>query len=202
MGVPMAPETRLRPHGAGKQQLHATALRLFAHTGVAGTTMQAIADEMGVTKAALFYHYKSKDDLVLGVVAPIFEKLAAVLTKAEFRRGRQAQLNEILTGCVDLVLEFRSQYAVLMNDPYVSRLLARHEERPGWESRVGSFIVRVASDPADRIPLMVFIGGLASPLGDPAVAALDDAVLREQFLDSGRRLLQIRRRSAGESTTA
>jgi AcrR family transcriptional regulator len=46
----------VRPRGAGRAQLHETALRLFARDGVEGTSLQAIADDMGVTKAAVYYH--------------------------------------------------------------------------------------------------------------------------------------------------
>lgn len=46
-----------------KQQILSTAGKLFSKRGYFGVSMQDIADELSITKAALYYHYKSKDEL-------------------------------------------------------------------------------------------------------------------------------------------
>jgi AcrR family transcriptional regulator len=192
----MTQVTRTRPRGAGKAQLHDTALRMFAQHGVEGTSLQAIADDMGVTKAAVYYHYKTKDELVLGVIAPLFEQLDAIIDKAEAHSGRAARLEEFITGLVDLVLEGRSRYSMVISDPYVARLLDRHPARQDWASRIFAIAVGPNPDPAARIPFLIFTGGLTAPLTQPSIAALDNSALREHFLDSARRLLRLRRRPA------
>jgi len=53
--------------------MYETATRLFAQRGFAGTSLQDIADEMGVTRPALYYYVKSKDDLLARLVAEITE---------------------------------------------------------------------------------------------------------------------------------
>lgn len=40
----------------------------FLADGFAATSMQAIADDVGLTKAALYYHFQDKDDLFAAVV--------------------------------------------------------------------------------------------------------------------------------------
>ncbi|MFD0571588.1 TetR/AcrR family transcriptional regulator [Kitasatospora gansuensis] len=56
------------------------ALTLFAEQGYEKTSLREIADRLGVTKAALYYHFKTKDDIVHGIVesmaAPIDEAIA------------------------------------------------------------------------------------------------------------------------------
>ncbi|KQV18704.1 TetR/AcrR family transcriptional regulator [Kitasatospora sp. Root107] len=56
------------------------ALELFAEQGYEKTSLREIADRLGVTKAALYYHFKTKDDIVHGIVesmaAPIDEAIA------------------------------------------------------------------------------------------------------------------------------
>ncbi|MEU8240974.1 TetR/AcrR family transcriptional regulator [Actinoplanes missouriensis] len=188
----MTQVARQRPRGAGKAHLHDTALRLFARDGVEGTSLQAIADEMGVTKAAVYYHYKTKEDIVLGVLAPLLQDMTAVVTAAQTRRGQQARREAFLAGFVDLVLTSRSRFTMLLRDPYVLRLLTQHPDLMQWWLRSREIVVGANPDPAAHIPWMIFLGGLGTPMNDPAIAELDDNVLRERFLEVGRRLLNLR----------
>jgi len=45
------------------------ALQLIRSKGYAGTTVEDICNEAGVTKGSFFHHFKSKDDLALGATA-------------------------------------------------------------------------------------------------------------------------------------
>lgn len=51
-----------------KERILDEALRLFAQSGYMGTSMNDIADRMGVTKAALYKHYKSKQEILDSIV--------------------------------------------------------------------------------------------------------------------------------------
>lgn len=186
----------VRPRGAGRAQLHETALRLFAHDGVEGTSLQAIADDMGVTKAAVYYHYRSKDDLVLGVLAPLFEELDAIIDRAAAHRGRAARLEDFLTGMVTLIVDHHTRFAVLVKDPYVARLMEAHHDLVAWWDRIVEQILGPAPDPLSRTALMVFLGGMTGPLSDPSPGAPDIGTLREHLLKCGRRILGLRRRGA------
>ncbi|MER5436259.1 TetR family transcriptional regulator [Streptomyces sp. NPDC002588] len=53
------------------------ASRLFAERGFAGTNLQDIAEAMGITRPALYYYVKSKDDLLAKLVAQMTEAPAA-----------------------------------------------------------------------------------------------------------------------------
>lgn len=52
------------------------AARLFAERGFAGTSVQDIADAMGVSRPALYYYFKSKDDLLASLVTEVTEGAA------------------------------------------------------------------------------------------------------------------------------
>ena len=51
-----------------KERILDEALKLFAQSGYMGTSMNDIADRMGVTKAALYKHYKSKQEILDSIV--------------------------------------------------------------------------------------------------------------------------------------
>jgi AcrR family transcriptional regulator len=52
------------PAGGTRENIQAVALRLFSEQGYESTSMRQIAEELGFTKAALYYHFKSKEDIV------------------------------------------------------------------------------------------------------------------------------------------
>ena len=53
------------------------ASRLFAERGFAGTSVQDIADAMGMSRPTLYYYFKSKDDLLASLVTEVTEGAAA-----------------------------------------------------------------------------------------------------------------------------
>ncbi|MCC7069726.1 MAG: TetR/AcrR family transcriptional regulator [Deltaproteobacteria bacterium] len=55
------------------------ALEMFAEQGYAGTATAEIARKAGVSEAAIFRHYKTKKDLLIGVVAPVLRVVAPAL---------------------------------------------------------------------------------------------------------------------------
>ncbi|MFF7634122.1 TetR/AcrR family transcriptional regulator [Kitasatospora sp. NPDC008050] len=70
--------TSQSPRGGTRARIIAVALELFAEQGYEKTSLREIADRLGVTKAALYYHFKTKDDIVHGIV----ESMAAPIDEA------------------------------------------------------------------------------------------------------------------------
>lgn len=58
--------------GNTRQRIQDVALELFAARGYEKTSLREIAEHLGVTKAALYYHFKTKEDIVIS----LFEDLA------------------------------------------------------------------------------------------------------------------------------
>src|SRR5216110_1198663 len=50
--------------GDTRARIQRVALELFAEQGYDATSLREIAERLGVTKAALYYHFKSKEDIV------------------------------------------------------------------------------------------------------------------------------------------
>jgi AcrR family transcriptional regulator len=54
-----------------ENELYEHATRLFAERGFAGTSLQDIADALGITRPALYYYVKSKDELLAKLVTEV-----------------------------------------------------------------------------------------------------------------------------------
>lgn len=55
--------------------------RLFSQFGYLGVSMMDIANSLGITKAALYYHFSSKEDLYLKVLESAFSEFSETIKK-------------------------------------------------------------------------------------------------------------------------
>ncbi len=83
--TPSAPQPSDRhtaDHSDTKARALAIALDLFSRNGYDATSMRAISEELGVTKAALYYHFAGKEDLVRGILEDFMGQIDAVVAWA------------------------------------------------------------------------------------------------------------------------
>jgi len=52
-----------------RERIEQVALKLFTEKGYDRTSLREIAEQLGVTKAALYYHFKSKEEILQGIVS-------------------------------------------------------------------------------------------------------------------------------------
>ena len=187
---------RSRRTGAARERLVAAATELFARHGVSGTSLQMIADELGVTKAAVYHQFRSKEDIVWAVVAPALDTLTALVEAAEARRSRAERAETLLAGLVDLVVDHRRLAVMLQADPAVLRLLRGHPTLRSLEERVTRALVGPDPDDEALVCAAMVSGGLMAIGLDPRLAPLDDDSLRRHLLGTSLRLLRIRRRDS------
>ena len=69
-------------HGLVEHEIYERAIRLFADRGFAGTSLQDIADALGITRPALYYYVKSKDELLAKLAADVAGGSAASLARS------------------------------------------------------------------------------------------------------------------------
>jgi AcrR family transcriptional regulator len=104
-----------------RQQILETAQRLFADLGYDATSLQMIADEMGLTKAAVYYHFRTKNEILHEAMLPGIMRLKALLQEAAEMRGRRARIEHLVVGFVDFLVQNR-HYAVMADtDPAAKR---------------------------------------------------------------------------------
>lgn len=61
-------------NGARKRQVLETALRIVDTEGIHSLTLRKIAENVGITEAALFRHFKGKEDIVSSMANTVFEE--------------------------------------------------------------------------------------------------------------------------------
>lgn len=67
----------------GRERLLEAATELFNQHGLAGTSLQMIADRLGVSKPALYHHFRSREDIVASLMVPVLEEAANYLELLE-----------------------------------------------------------------------------------------------------------------------
>lgn len=72
--------------GDTKERIMETALKLFAEKGYLGTSMNDIAKQLGFTKAALYKHYTSKQE--------ILDRIVERMNEMDYERAKQFEMPE------------------------------------------------------------------------------------------------------------
>ena len=92
------------PRTDTRARVQKVALELFAEQGYEKTSLREIAERLGVTKAALYYHFKSKEDIVHSLTDDYFAEIDALLDWGkEQPRGDQTR-RAILERYVGIVM--------------------------------------------------------------------------------------------------
>ena len=104
-----------------RQQILETAQRLFTELGYDATSLQMIADEMGLTKAAVYYHFRAKSDILHAAMQPGIQRLEALLDEAATIRGRRARIEHLVNGFVDFLVRNRHYAVMASTDPAAKR---------------------------------------------------------------------------------
>jgi AcrR family transcriptional regulator len=99
-----------------------TARRLFIEHGFDATSLQTIADTMGVTKANVYYYFRTKIEILEALLAGSVVALATLLDQAEAITDERARLEFLVDGFVDqVVLSHRTIAPMNRADPIIRR---------------------------------------------------------------------------------
>jgi AcrR family transcriptional regulator len=85
---------------AAQHRVLDAALTLIADHGVGGTSLQMIADEIGVTKAAVYHQFRTKEEIVIALTERELGRLDDALEAAEVQESRPQAREVLLTRSV------------------------------------------------------------------------------------------------------
>jgi AcrR family transcriptional regulator len=177
-------------HSAARTRVLDAALDLFARHGVSGTSLQMIADAVGITKAAVYHQFRTKDHIVLAVTERELTRLAPALEEAEAHGHEQQARDALLVSMIDMAVRDRRLVRTLQFDPVVVRLLAEHAPFQQFMARLYRVLLGEAGDDG-RVEAAMLSGAISSAVMHPVVADVDDDTLRIKLTDLSRRLLGI-----------
>ena len=181
--APRTTDTRMR--------LIEAAIDLFTRHSFAGTSLQMIADELGFTKAAIYHHFRTREQLLAAVIEPMLDELRTVVESAETKRTPHARAEHMLSGYAALAVRNRGLVAVLATDPSVATVLTDRAEWGKLILRQLALLADVDPGPAGEFKAAMVFAGMAGAAG-PTWGNLDDDALREHLVDAGRRVLGLR----------
>jgi AcrR family transcriptional regulator len=175
-------------YSPAKRRTVDAALQLFAEHGVGGTSLQTIADVQGLTKAAVYHQFRTKDEIVLAVIEVQLAPLEKALAGVSGARSGPERRDQLLTAVIDVVVTNRSSLSTLQSDPVLFRLLGEHPpSRRLWRDLFAELLGRGLDDRA-RIRASV-ISAILGTVSFPLVVEIDDATLRDELLRITRPLL-------------
>lgn len=86
-----------------RDRIQQVALKLFTEKGYDNTSLREIAELLDVTKAALYYHFKSKEEILESVAADIKSSVQELIEWAEAQPQTLESRKQILHRLSDLL---------------------------------------------------------------------------------------------------
>ncbi|GAB3213740.1 TetR/AcrR family transcriptional regulator [Marinactinospora thermotolerans] len=142
-----------------KDRIRAVALELFAEQGVQRTSLRQIAERLGLTKPALYYHFSSREELVRSLIQPLVDDVESFLARVEAEEDVDPRT--LLAGYYDLYLRHRRITALVAREPDVLGYLDFAARVADWRLRLIALLAGPDPSLEDRARAVVAIGGLA-----------------------------------------
>ena len=178
-------------YSAAQLRIITATLPLFGDHGVSGTSLQMIADALGVTKAAVYHQFNSKDEIVLAVASVELSRLEVAVEAAEAEASRLEARQVLLTQVIDLAVERRRMASALQGDPVMIRLLATHPPFQQLMERLYGLLLGEEPSDESRLRAAMAAASIGGAVTHPLVADLDDETLRALLLSSARSLFDL-----------
>ena len=108
-------DTKIRKRGKKtREKILKVATKLFAKYGFAGTSMDEIAERVGIRKASLYHHFSSKQEIYEELIKRVFAEIIKIF-QVSFSSG------DILKDAENFISEIMN--FILQNEDYVKILL-------------------------------------------------------------------------------
>jgi AcrR family transcriptional regulator len=141
--------------GATRRRILDVALELFLEQGYDRTSLREIAERLGFSKAALYYHYKAKDDILVALTDALIADLEEIVDRVGREPAGPARARRALTEMVDLMLrQRRTAQLIIAQAPAIQRLKETREHQ--FQARLQQLIA-----PADA-PLVTRVRASAA----------------------------------------
>ncbi|MFH1335132.1 MAG: TetR/AcrR family transcriptional regulator [Candidatus Zixiibacteriota bacterium] len=129
-----------------KDRITRTALRLFLEKGYERTSLNDIAHQVGITKPAIYHHFKNKDQLFHQVLTLFFEEMGKWSSS---RLGSCRNLKDLLKTLFESLKAFREVTGIILGQhqhktaySFLELFLAASKKDPRIQKRIeNGFII-------------------------------------------------------------
>ena len=153
--------------GFARERVLEAAFELFAQNGIRGTSIQMIADRLGVTKASVYYQFQSKDDIVIADMLP----------------SPEACRDVALSGVIDLVIRHRQVANVIYGDPAMNELLNTHPDLRRTIDDFTGLLLGAQRSCRDLVAMTLLTAGIYGCAADARLSDITDDDLRDMLQD-------------------
>jgi AcrR family transcriptional regulator len=148
-----APRSRRGRPGYDRAQVLEIAVRLFNEQGYDATSVSSLATELGLSKAALYHHFSSKEQILQIALDDALGGLEAVLEEAlsDDDRPTAARLVAVIQGAVRVLTSRLPQVTLLLRVHGNSEIeRAALERRRLFDQRVAQLVAQAQREGALR----------------------------------------------------
>jgi AcrR family transcriptional regulator len=131
-----------------RSRLRELALQLFAEQGYEKTSLREIAEQLGVTKAALYYYFKSKEDIVRSLVEDYVADLDDLIAWAKASPRTPEVRAEIIQRYLEIVANGSAVFRMLhQNQAAVASLASAKERGELFRERMDALVDLLSDGP-------------------------------------------------------
>lgn len=175
-------------------QIYREGTRLFAQKGVEATSIRDVAKACGVSMAAIYYHFATKEELHDEVTQLCFEEfISQIMTKKKKLPANQQKPSSLLALIFDAVMEDSTLFFLLQRD---MQHLCEDERRARYRKRQAEFATLIRDtmhkawgkqpDETAVMSALGFVAGFCEVLqADSRLSGPD----KEQFISHNRKAL-------------
>ncbi|MFC9993839.1 TetR/AcrR family transcriptional regulator [Nocardia sp. NPDC127526] len=117
-----------------RERIQEVALEMFARQGVQRTSLQDIANRLGITKPALYYHFSSRDDLVRSIVNPLIQEGEELVARHEQRDP--VVVSELLEDYFDFHYRHREKLMLVLTELRILGEIESIDAALDWRRRL------------------------------------------------------------------
>lgn len=142
-----------------RARIQAVARELFARQGVRQTSLREIAQHLGITKPALYYHFDSREALLRSIVQPMIDEMDAFVAVREAAPRIDTRI--LLADYFDMLARNRDILGMLVRDLGVFGELDLAPRMFDWRRRLLTLLLGPDPPLAARVRAVVAIGGMS-----------------------------------------
>ena len=144
----------------------ATATELFAEKGFAGTSMSDLAEKLGLSKAAIYHHFESKETILRDLVKSTQVDLEKLVSHFESLSPGKVNRIEVLETFAEFVFSHRKVVRLVLSEmPAEMRIHNpnRHQLMRRLQRLLGGEVESAEEEMRARVAIGIIFTGLVPP---------------------------------------